>query len=89
MSQVPESHRFGLTVVIQYSINSEGDGFWGGNHRDSQDPIPADREVVPSQDSVPLSVLNHPIGKKHESDFEAYDSMTSTILSSVDGPDAV
>ena len=77
-----------LTAVIQYSISSEGDGFWGNKLRESPDTIQADGGATPTQDSVPLSVLNHPIGKRHESDFDAYDSLTRTIPPSVDGPDA-
>ena len=48
-----------------------------------------DSEIVPDQESVPLGVLNYPLGDKHETDFAAYDFPTSAAPPSVDGPDAV
>ena len=73
---------------LQYRIASEGDGFYGDKLRELPDPIPANSDIIPDQESIPLSVLNHPIGKKHEIDFAAYDSPTPAVPSSVDGPDA-
>ena len=68
---------------------SEGGVFLGDKLRELHDLIPEDSEIIPDPDSVPLSVLNYPIGNKHETDFAAYDSPVSTVLPSVDGPDAV
>ena len=61
----------------------------GDHHRKLLDPILAGDEVIPDQDLVPLSVLNHPVNQRLETDFAAYDPPTSTVLPSVDGPDAV
>ena len=90
-----------LTATIQYSMSSEG----GCLPRDEfrtlpdllrdplsdliPDSIPAESEIIPNQDSVPLSILNYPPGNKHEIDFAAYDPPTSVVPPSVDGPDAV
>ena len=46
-------------------------------------------DIIPDQNSVPLAVLNHPIGNRHEIDFAAYDDPTPTVPPPVDGPDAV
>jgi len=66
------------------------DGFYlkGDKARALPDPIPAQSDIIPDQNSIPLSVLNHPIGNRHETDFAAYDFPTSEIPSS-DGLDAV
>lgn len=37
------------------------------------DSIPCRDEIIPDPDSTPLSVLNHPLGKRHEIDTAAYD----------------
>lgn len=74
---------------MQYNVANEREGFHGDKLRALPDSIPARDEVIPNPDSIPLSVLNHPTGSKHEIDFAAYDHSTSTVSSSVDGPDAV
>ena len=89
MSQVSGSQSVDLTATIQYSMCSEGNSLNGDNIRTLPDPIPANSEIIPNQDSVPLSVLNHPIGNKLKTDFAAYGSPTSTVPPSGDGPDAV
>ena len=78
-----------LTATIQYSMCSDGYSLNGDKLRILPDPTPADSEIIPNQDSVPLSVLNHPIGDRHETDFAAYDSPPSTVPPPSDGPDAV
>ena len=47
--------------------------FHGDKLRELPDPIPARDEIIPDPDSVPLTVLNHPLGTKHEVDFGAYE----------------
>jgi len=83
------SHWIDLTVTIQYSIRSEDAGFHGDRLRSLPDPVSVRNEIIPDPDSVPLSVLNHPIGSKHETDFSAYDCPSPTVPPAVDGPDAV
>lgn len=60
---------------MKYNIgNAHGDNF---NQRDLlqglQDPIPCRDDVIPGLDSISLSILDHPLGKRHEIDFAAYD----------------
>ena len=43
------------------------------------DPVPCRDEIIPDADSVPLSVLNYPLGKRHEIDFSAYDPLELTL----------
>ena len=47
--------------------------FHGDKLRELPDPIPCRDEMIPDPDSIPLSILNHPIGKRHEKNFSAYD----------------
>ena len=101
MSQVPRSQWVNLTATIQYSMYNKGDRLsrdklrispdllWGPIADLTSDPISAISEVIPNQDSVLLSVLNHPTGNRDETDFAGYDPSTSTASPSVDGPDAV
>ena len=89
MAWVLGSQWVDLTVTTQYSISSEDTGFHGDRLRSLPDPVPVKNEIIPDPDSVPLSVLNHPIGSKHEKDFAAYDCPAPTVSSPVDGPDAV
>jgi len=67
------------------------DGFYlnGDKARTLPDPIPAPNDVIPDKDSVPLSVLNHPIGNRHEIDFAAYGFATSAVPPPGDGPSLV
>ena len=44
--------------------------------------------MIPDPDSIPLSVLNHPLGLAQEIDFGAYDPLEST-LPPVEGADPV
>lgn len=76
-------------LAIQYNISEEGEGFHGDKLRALPDPIPARDEIIPNLDSVPMSVLNHPVGNKHEVDFAAYDLSPTVSSPVVDGLDAV
>ena len=59
---------------MQYNIGSaQGASFHGDKLRELPDPTPCPDEIIPDPDSLPLSILNHPLGKKHEIDFAAYD----------------
>ena len=63
-----------LTFSIQYNIGCvEGATFHGNKLRELPYPTPCRDEIIPDPDSIPLSILNHPLGKKHEVDFAAYD----------------
>ena len=88
-ARVPGFHWIDLTAALQYNISSEGGGFHGDRLRALPDPIPARDEIIPSPDSDPSSVLNHPFGNEHKIDFAAYDPPTPMVSSPVDGPDAV
>lgn len=72
---------------MQYNIgHSHGAHFHGDKLRELPDPIPCSDELMPDPDSIPLSILNHPLGKEHEIDFAAYDPPEIT-LSPVEGVD--
>ena len=60
---------------MQYNIGSaQGASFHGDRLRELPDPTPCRDEIIPDPDSIPLSILNHSLGKEHEVDFAAYDS---------------
>lgn len=70
---------------VKYKISSAHELIFDGNKlRDLPDPIPCRDEIIPDPDSIPLSVLNHPIGKKNEINFAAYDQ-PELPLSPVEG----
>jgi len=74
---------------VQYNIsNAQGANFHGDKLRELPDPIPCRDEIIPDPDSIPLSILNHPLGKKLEIDFAAYDPPELT-LSPTEGIDPV
>lgn len=60
---------------VQYDIGSTHgmNFFYDKQFREVTVPTPRGDEIIPDPDSVPLSVLNHPVGKRHEIDFAAYD----------------
>ena len=63
-----------FTNLLQYQVAYEsGSVFHGDKLRELPDPIPAREEIIPNPDSIPLTVLNHPLGTKHEIDFSAYE----------------
>ena len=67
---------FGSMNSSKYNICSvHGIFFDGGQLRELSDPIPCKKEVIPNPDLIPLSVLNYPVGKRHEIDFSAYDRL--------------
>ena len=52
----------------------------GDKLRELPDPIPCGDRMVPDPDSIPLSVLNYPTGKKHEINFAAYGPPELTLF---------
>jgi len=81
--------RVAFTKLSQYQIAYEsGSVFHGDRLRELPDPIPARDEIIPDPDSIPLTVLNHPLGTKHEVDFGAYEKQVPAPPSG-EGPDAV
>lgn len=62
--------------------------FDGDKLRELPDPTRCRDEIIPNPESIPLSVLNHPLGTRHEVDFAAYDQPEIT-LSPVEGGDPV
>ena len=65
----------GFMGSIQYNIGCvEGATFHGKKLQELPYPMPCRDEIIPDPDSIPLSILNYPLGKKHEVDFAAYDS---------------
>ena len=84
----PHSRRIAFTNFYQYQIPHEsGSSFHGDKLRELPDPIPARDEIIPDPDSVPLTVLNHPLGTKHEVDFGAYEEQVP-VPPSGEGSDA-
>lgn len=70
-----------LEAKAQFEKFAKGLYKIGGSHgvvvdgdrlRDIPDPIPCRDETIPDPDSVPLSILNHPIGKRYEPNVAAY-----------------
>lgn len=66
----------------------QGAALHGDKLRELPDPTPCRDEIIPDPDSIPLSILNYPLGKKQEIDFTAYDPPELT-LSRVEGADSV
>ena len=78
-----------FTNLQQYQVAHEsGSTFHGDKLRELPDPIPAREEIIPNPDSIPLTVLNHPLGTKHEIDFSAYEEQFVEPPSE-EGPDAM
>ena len=74
---------------LQYNIcSANGRIFHGDKLRKLPDPIPCRDEIIPNPDSIPLTVLNHPLGISQEIDFAAYDPPEVT-LSPAEGGDPV
>ena len=69
-------------------MHENGTNFHGDKLRELPDPIPARDEIIPDPDSIPLTILNHPLGKKHEIDFGAYDEPVP-VPPSDEGPGAM
>ena len=79
----------GFTDFLQYNICSVyGLFFHGDKLRELPDPIPCRKEIIPNPDSIPLTVLNHPLGRSQEIDFAAYDPPEVTF-SPAEGGDPV
>ena len=73
----------------QFQIAHEkGEIFNGDQLRDLPEPTPARDEIVPDPDSIPLTVLNYPLGTKHEVDFSAYEEK-GAVPPSEEGHDIV
>ena len=78
-----------FTGSTQYNISCvEGAVFRGDKLRELPDPTPCRDEIIPDPDSIPLFILNYPLGKKQEPDFAAYDP-PELALSPTDGVDPV
>ena len=70
---------------VKYDICSEhGIFFFDHKQLRTLDLFPIRNEMIPDPDSIPLSILNHPLGKRHEINFSAYDPPKLT-LSPVEG----
>jgi len=83
----PPPRHANLTDPVQYSIGHlHGAHFHGDKLRELEDPTPCRDEIIPDPDSIPVDILNHPLGNKHEIDFAAYDPPEIT-LSPTDGGD--
>ena len=67
---------------MKYNLLNTYDAFSVDKSQESPDPTPSVEMVVPGPDSIPLSVLNHPAGKRDEIDFAAYDP---PVLSPTEG----
>ena len=53
--------------------------FFDKQFREVSYETPRGDKITPDPDSIPLSVLNHPVGKRHEIDFGAYDPPELTL----------
>lgn len=70
----------GLTSSIKYRISSAREMSSGGNKLpELSAPIPSGEEIIPEPNSIPLSVLNHPLGEKLKINFAAYDPPELTL----------
>ena len=60
---------------VKYNIGNEHgiDFFRTKQFREVLVPFPVRSKMIPDPDSIPPSILNHPLGKRHEIDFSAYD----------------
>lgn len=78
-----------FTNLSQYQIVQESEiSFHGDRLRELPDPIPARDEIIPDPDSIPLTILNHPLGTKLEAPTAAFEEPIPPIPSG-EGPDAV
>ena len=76
----------GFTSSLQYNIgNVYGATFHGDKLRELPDPIPCKDETIPDPDSIPLSILSHPLGKRHEKDISAYNPPEVTYSPTEEG----
>jgi len=78
------------TLVLQGSLqynhcSAHGLTFHGDKLRELPDPKPCKYETIPDPDSIPLSILNHPLGKRHEKNFSAYDPPEVTHCAAEEG----
>lgn len=65
---------------MQYNFcSTHGPVFEEDQFKELNDPIPCRDELIPDPDSIPLSVLNQPLGKRHEINFAAYDPPEPTL----------
>ena len=75
----PRSAEF--TVSVKYKIRSSesDDGLFKAKFPEMPMPMPFRDEIIPDPDSISLSVLNNPPGKRLEIDFAAYDPPEATL----------
>ena len=74
-------NRIGLTNLLQYQIHYESGLYFGGKRlRELPNPIPARDEIIPDPDSVPLTVLNHPVGTQNGVPSVAYEEQAPAPL---------
>ena len=78
-STTPRSAEF--TVSVKYKIRSSksDDGLFKTKFPEMPMPMLSRDEIIPDPDSIPLSILNHPPGKRLEIDFAAYDPPETTL----------
>ena len=75
-----------FTDLLQYKIcNTHGPAFDGDKLRELPNPIPCRYEIIPNPDSIPLTVLNHPLGISQEIDLAAYDPPDLTLSPAAGG----
>ena len=85
---LPHSYT-GFINLPQYQIIFESGLYFDGKRlRELPDPIPARDEIIPNPDSIPLSILIHPLGTKHEGPLTACEGGVPAP-SSEDGPTTV
>lgn len=70
---------------VKYNLsNAHGISFGGDQLRELPDPIHHSDGIIPEPDLIPLSILNHPLGKRLEIDSAAYDPVGPSILPTKD-----
>ena len=69
-----------FTDFAKYNIASKHFTFDGDNLRKLPDPVPCRDEMIPDPDSIPLSILNYPPGKRREINFAVYDPPEVPLL---------
>ena len=75
-----------FTNLSQYQIGFEnGNVLHGDRLRDLPDRIPARDDIIPDPDSIPLTVLNYPLGTRYEDPLAGLEEQVPAPLSE-EGP---
>ena len=76
---MPRSAEFMGSVKYKIRSSEIDDGVFKAKFPERSNMVSRRDEMIPDPDSIPLSVLNHPLGKRLEIDFAAYDPPEATL----------